>query len=66
MPPSKKQPQPFSHFAESLWDNTDFIHVGFHNGQYVTTSRNFEAELENIMALYSSLETTSAQINVRA
>jgi hypothetical protein len=66
MPRSEKQPQPFSRFAESLWDNIDFIHAGFHNGQYVIASRNFEAELENIMALYSSLETTSAQINVSA
>jgi hypothetical protein len=47
-----------------LWDNPDFIQAGFHIGRYVTTFMNFEAERENSKALYSSLETTSAQINV--
>jgi hypothetical protein len=64
MPHSGKQPCPFSRVAEFLWDNLDFIQAGFHIGRYVTTSVNSEAEQENIKALYSTLETTSAQINV--
>jgi hypothetical protein len=49
-----------------MWDNLDFIQAGFHIGRYITASVNTEAERENIKALYSSLETTSAQINVNA
>jgi hypothetical protein len=64
MPRSGKQPCPFSRVAEFLWDNLDFIHARFHIGRYVTTSVNSEAEQENIKALYSTLETNSAQINV--
>jgi hypothetical protein len=47
-----------------MWDNLDFIQAEFHISQYVTASMNSEAEQENIKALYSSLKTTSAQINV--
>jgi hypothetical protein len=64
MPWSGKQLRPFLHVAESLWDNPDFIQTKFHIGWYVTTFVDSEAERENIKALYSSLETTSAQINV--
>jgi hypothetical protein len=64
IPQSRKQPQPFSYVAESQWDNLDFIQAGFHIGRYVIASMNFEAEREYIKALYSSLKTTSAQINV--
>jgi hypothetical protein len=63
---SRKQPCPFSHVAESLWDNPDFIHAEFHIGRYVTASVNSDAEWENIKALYSSLKTKLAQINVSA
>jgi hypothetical protein len=66
MPRLKKQPRQYSRVAESLWDNPDFIQARFHIGRYVTASVNFEAERENIKALYSSLETTSTQINVSA
>jgi hypothetical protein len=63
---SKKQPRPFSRVAESLCDNPDFIHAEFHIGHYVTASMNSDAERENIKALYSSLKTNLAQINVSA
>jgi hypothetical protein len=66
MPRSRKQPRPFLRVAKSLWDNPDFIQVRFHIDRYVTASVNSEAEWENIKALYSSLKTTSAQINASA
>jgi hypothetical protein len=66
MPRSRKQPRPFSHVAESLWDNPYFIQARFHIGRYVIASVNSEAEWKNIRTLYSSLKTTSAQINVNA
>jgi hypothetical protein len=66
VPCSGKQPRQYSCVAESLWDNLDFIQAEFHIGRYITASVNTEAERENIKALYSSLETTSAQINVNA
>jgi hypothetical protein len=64
VPSSGTQPRLFSCVAESLWDNLDFIQAGFHIGRYVTTFVNSEAGRENIKVLFSSLETTSAQIKV--
>jgi hypothetical protein len=66
MPRSGKQLQLYSRVAESLWDNPNFIQAGFHIVLYVTTSMNSEVERENIKALYSNIETTSAQIIVSA
>jgi hypothetical protein len=63
-PSSGAQPQPFSHVAESLWDNPDFIQAGFCIGRYVTVVVDSEAERQNIKALFSSLETTLAQNKV--
>jgi hypothetical protein len=65
MPRSREQPRPHSRIAESMWDNPDFIQAGFHIDWFVTASVSTKVEWENIKALYSSLETTSAQINVR-
>jgi hypothetical protein len=47
-----------------LWDNPDFIHVGFHIGRYVSASVNTQAEQEQIKALYSSMKTTFELIGV--
>jgi hypothetical protein len=53
-----------SRVAESLWDNLDFIQAGFHVGRFVTAIVGTEADRTNINALYSSLKTTSDQIDV--
>jgi hypothetical protein len=66
VPRSQKQPRQYSCVAESLLDNSDFIQAEFHIGQFISAYVNTEAERENIKALYSSLETTSTQINVSA
>jgi hypothetical protein len=60
----KEPPRQHSLDAESLWDNLDFIHAGFYIGRLVTTAVGIEADRENIKALYSSMQTTSAQIDV--
>jgi hypothetical protein len=52
--------------TESLWDNPGFIQAGFHLGWFITVAVDTEADRENIKALYSSLKTTSAQIDVSA
>jgi hypothetical protein len=52
--------------AESLWDNSNFIQARFHVGPFVTAAIDTEANRENIKALYSSLKTTSYQIDVSA
>jgi hypothetical protein len=49
-----------------LWDNPKFIQDGFHIGQFITVVVDTEANRENVKALYSSLKTTSAQIDVSA
>jgi hypothetical protein len=64
MPQSGEQPQARLGVAESLWDNPDFIQAGFYISRFITVSVNTEAEQENIKAIYASLETTLAQINV--
>jgi hypothetical protein len=51
------------HVAESLWDNPKFVQARFHVGRFVTAT---EADRENIEALYTSLKTTSAQIDLSA
>jgi hypothetical protein len=55
-----------SRFAESLWDNPNFIQAEFHVGRFVTTTVDTEANQDNIKALYSNLKTTSDQIDVSA
>jgi hypothetical protein len=52
--------------VESLWDNPEFIQAGFHIGQFITAGVDTKVEQENIKALYSSLKTTSTQIDVSA
>jgi hypothetical protein len=52
--------------VESLWDNLEFIHAGFHIGRFVTAAVDTKAYQENKKVLYSSLKTTSAQIDVNA
>jgi hypothetical protein len=64
VPRSEKQPCQYSHIAESLWDNLDFIQAGFHIGRYISTSVNIEAKREQIKALYSSMKNTSWLIGV--
>jgi hypothetical protein len=51
---------------ESLWDNPEFIQASFHIGRFITVAIDTEADRENIKALYSSLKSTSAQIDVSA
>jgi hypothetical protein len=46
--------------AESLWDNPEFNQAGFHIGRFITAVVDTEADWENIKALYSDLEFTSA------
>jgi hypothetical protein len=64
VPSSEAQLRTFSHVAESLWDNPNFIEAEFHIGRFVTAVVDSETERENIKALFSSLETTSTQIKV--
>jgi hypothetical protein len=52
--------------TKSLWDNPEFIQAGFHLGWFVTEAVDTESDRENVKALYSSLKTTSAQIDVSA
>jgi hypothetical protein len=66
MPQSEEPPQQHSRVAESLWDNPEFIQARFHIRQFVTTVIDTEDDRENVKALYSSLKTTSAQIDVIA
>jgi hypothetical protein len=66
VPQSREQPRWYWHVAEPLWDNPEFIQAEFHNGQSVTVVVDTEADRENIKALYASLTTTSAQIDVSA
>jgi hypothetical protein len=42
----EKQSRQYSHVAESLWDNPDFIQDGFYIGRYVAPSVNTKAEQE--------------------
>jgi hypothetical protein len=64
MPRPEKQPHQYSCVVESLWDNLDFIQVGFHIGRYVLAVVNTQAEQEQIKALYSSMQNTSKLIDV--
>jgi hypothetical protein len=64
VPRPEKQPRQYSRLVETLWDNLDFIQVGFHIGRYVSTSMNTQAEQEQIKALYSSMKTTSKLIDI--
>jgi hypothetical protein len=52
--------------VESLWDIPKFIHAGFHIGRFDTVVVDIEVDLENIKVLYSSLKSTSTQIDVSA
>jgi hypothetical protein len=49
-----------------LWDNPEFFQAGFHIDRLVTAAVDTEADWENINALYSNLESTSAQIDISA
>jgi hypothetical protein len=51
---------------ESLWDNPEFIQAEFHIGLLVTAALDTEVDRKNIKALYSSLKSTSSQIDVSA
>jgi hypothetical protein len=64
IPESRKQPRQYSHAAESLWDNLEFIQASYHTRRYVTSSVNTKAEQEQIKALYSSMKTTSELIDI--
>jgi hypothetical protein len=54
IPRLEKQKRQYSHVAESLWDNLDFIQAGCHISQYVSASINTKAEREQIEDFYSS------------
>jgi hypothetical protein len=64
VPRPEKQQRQYSRVTGSLWDNPDFIQVGFHIGRYVSASVNTKAEQEQIKALCSSMKTTSELIDV--
>jgi hypothetical protein len=66
IPQSEKQPRQYLCVAESFWDNSEFVQAGFHIGRFVTVDVDPKADQENIKALYSNLESTSAQIYVSA
>jgi hypothetical protein len=66
VPQSKEPLRQHSRVAESLWDNPKFIQARFHLGRFVTVAVDIEADQENVKALYSSLMTTSVQIDVSA
>jgi hypothetical protein len=66
MPQSEEPPQQHLWVVESLWDNPEFIQAGFHIGWFVTTTVDIEADRENVKVIYSSLKTTSTQIDVSA
>jgi hypothetical protein len=65
-PQLEEVPRQRSRVTESLWDNLDFIQVGFHVGRFVTAAVGTKADRDNIKVLYSSLKTTSDQIDVSA
>jgi hypothetical protein len=66
MPQFEKQPRQHLHVAKSLWDNLEFIQVGFHIGRYISVAADTEADRENIKALYANMETTSPHIKASA
>jgi hypothetical protein len=66
MPQAEEPLQQHSRVAKSLWDNPEFIQSRFQIGWFVTAAVDTEADRENIKALYFSLKTTSAQIDVSA
>jgi hypothetical protein len=66
MPQPEEILRQHSRVVESLWDNPDFIQAGFHIDWIITAVVDTDADRENIKALYSSLQTTSAQIDVIA
>jgi hypothetical protein len=62
-PPSGKQ-RIYSQVAKSLWDDPDFIQVGFHIVHYNTAVVDTDVECTNAKQLYSDLEFTSDRIHV--
>jgi hypothetical protein len=66
VPQSEEPPWQHSWVAESLWDNLDFIQARFHVSRFITATVDTKVDQESIDALYSSLKTTSAQINLSA
>jgi hypothetical protein len=64
VPRSKKQQCQYSHVAESMWDNPNFIQVRFHIGQYISASVNTKAKREQIKVVYSIMKTTLELIDV--
>jgi hypothetical protein len=49
-----------------LWDNPKFVQAIFHVGQFVTAAVDTEVDWKNIEAIYASLKTTLAQIDISA
>jgi hypothetical protein len=64
VPRLKKQSRQYSRVAESLFDNPEFIQAGFHNGRFITTAVDIEADEANIKALYSDLKSALTHLNV--
>jgi hypothetical protein len=64
MPQPEEVPRQRSQVTESLWDNPNLIHVGFHVDRFVTVAVHTYPDQDNIKALYSSLKTTLEQIDV--
>jgi hypothetical protein len=50
----------------SLWDNPEFIQARLHIGRFIMVAVDSEAGRENIKAFYSSMRSTSTQIDVSA
>jgi hypothetical protein len=65
VPQSEELPQQHSWVVESLRDNPEFIQARFHIRRFVTVTIDTKADRDgsDLLALHSSLKTTSAQID---
>jgi hypothetical protein len=50
--------------CRDLANDPEFINVGFHIGNFITTVVDTEANCANIESLYTDLDSTSTRINV--
>jgi hypothetical protein len=60
----EKPPRQYSRAVESLFDNPEFIQVGFHIGRYVTMAIDTEVDQTNTKALYFALEAALTHLGV--
>jgi hypothetical protein len=64
MPRSENPSRQYSWVAESLANDLEFIKARFHIGRFITVAVDTKDDHVNIEALYTDLESASAQINV--